>query len=399
MSARLLLERLDSKLALLTTGPCDAPARQQTLRATIAWSYDLLQPEAQQLLDRLSVFGGSFGVDAAERVGQAKLDELALLVEHNMVIRVPSSSGALRYGLLETVREFAAEKLEARGESSSTRRRACEWVASLGVEARAGLRGPEQRAWRERLEPELGNVREAVAHSLNESAEVAQRLCADLDEIWVALHLHREGLDAAVAALELGSSRPETRCGALAVVARTALYGGDLAKARQVSEQILAIGRSSEARWLAELTVAHVAAADGDLGAARPAAEAGLALAQESGDEWFVAWALNALATVQFHEGETSEVVGTMLESRRRMAKTGDQRSVFMLDSNIAEFLLGIGRLDEARAVLARLADEGPVIGDVHAELSATSIAASPSCWAGITKRHERSCSSASGVP
>jgi predicted ATPase len=147
-----ILERLSQRLDLLKGGR-DAEARQQTLRATIEWSYELLSPEEQQLFARLSVFSGGCTLGAAEEVCEADLDTLQSLLDKSLVRFTDE-----RYWMLETIREYAAGKLEESGETPEVRRRRALYFADRGVEAGAGLKGLQQEAWLQRLDAERNNL-------------------------------------------------------------------------------------------------------------------------------------------------------------------------------------------------------------------------------------------------
>jgi predicted ATPase len=150
-----LLQRLTQRLPLLTSGRRDAPEHQRTLRATIAWSYDLLDPASQALLARLSVFAGSFPLDAAERVCDADIDTLAALVELSLLKSAPDD----RFVLLETVREFAAERLTDPADLLGQRH--SEWFAEEAERGERELAGSNQRVWLRRLEADYDDVRNA----------------------------------------------------------------------------------------------------------------------------------------------------------------------------------------------------------------------------------------------
>jgi predicted ATPase/class 3 adenylate cyclase len=182
--------RLHDRFKLLTGGSRVALERQQTLRALVSWSYDLLQEQEQMLLDRLSVFAGGFDLQAAEVVCSAEplvpddvIDLLGSLVEKSLVM-VDQDDGTSRYGLLETirefarehwtrrydmlgtVREFAQERLVDRNDLSATAARHCDYYLDMAKTARSGLQGPEQAEWMRRLEAELDNLRAAIALAL-----------------------------------------------------------------------------------------------------------------------------------------------------------------------------------------------------------------------------------------
>jgi len=177
----LLLERLERRLPLLTGGARDAPERQQTLRATIEWSYDLLDPRLQRVFSCLAAFRGTFSLDAAERVATADLDEIAGLVDWNLLKPI----GQGRFLMLETIREYGVELLDASGESDEIRDRHLDFFLALVVEAEPNLTGPDQRQWYDRLRLEQDNLREALAYACDSGdGERALMLAGTIWRFW-----------------------------------------------------------------------------------------------------------------------------------------------------------------------------------------------------------------------
>ncbi|GAB4581982.1 MAG: hypothetical protein Fur0022_47340 [Anaerolineales bacterium] len=169
-----LVARLDRRLPFLTGGARDAPARQQTLEAAIAWSYDLLNEPEKTCLCRLSVFRGGWTLEAAQAVcGDEKhvLDTLAALVDHSLVQSIYLETGEVRFTLLETIREFALARLDERGEIREVQGQHARYFLSLAVQSERGLQGREQVAWMRRLSAENNNLRAAFAWSLSEQGD------------------------------------------------------------------------------------------------------------------------------------------------------------------------------------------------------------------------------------
>lgn len=154
-----LLARLDARLPLLTGGPKDLPARQQTLRATLEWSAELLDDEEIRDLTRLAVFAGGWTLAAAEAVCGTTADRLASLIDHSMVTRIPTG-GCSRYSMLETIREYAVERLEQ--DRNATARRHAEFFCRLCERAEAELEAADQAAWLDALERDHDNLRAAL---------------------------------------------------------------------------------------------------------------------------------------------------------------------------------------------------------------------------------------------
>jgi len=169
LSPRMLLTRLDCRLALLTDGPRDLPERQRTLRATIDWSYALLDVSEQLLLGRLAVFAGGWTLDAAEHVSAAVgplavsvLDGLSALLNKSLIQRSDGGNGEPRFSMLETVREYALERLTERGEAELAQAAHATYFVALAEQAEPLLHGPDQIAWFDRLDEEHANLRIAL---------------------------------------------------------------------------------------------------------------------------------------------------------------------------------------------------------------------------------------------
>ena len=170
LSPQALLKRLDDALGLLSGGAVDAAERQRTLRATIAWSYDLLSAQEQTLFARLAVFAGGFRIEAAEQVcnpngelGIDVLDGLGSLLEKSLLRQRDDPDGEPRFWMLETIRVYAAEQLEASGRVEETRDRHADWCLDLAERAEPELEGPNHAAWLSQLEDEHDNLRAALS--------------------------------------------------------------------------------------------------------------------------------------------------------------------------------------------------------------------------------------------
>src|SRR5262249_52767907 len=154
-----LLGRLGDRLGALGEGPRDAPARQRTMRAAIAWSYDLLAPDEQTLFRRLAVFAGGFDLDAAEAVAGAEaLHRLASLCDMSLGLPDRLPVGEPRFALLERIREFGLERLEARGEGTATHDAHTAYFAGLAETAERDFHGPAEESWFDRIEADLANL-------------------------------------------------------------------------------------------------------------------------------------------------------------------------------------------------------------------------------------------------
>ena len=193
LSPAALLARLEQRPRLLTGGPADLPPRLQSMSDAIAWSYDLLDPQAQALFRRLSVFVGGFALEAATAVsgGDAHdvLDGLRALIDQSLVLAVEGTSSgerepSSRFLMLETIREYGLERLAESGEEEETRRRHAHWVMTLAEAAEPHLFGPCEREWNNRFDAELGNLRAALAWSLTNDPTLTLRIAAPLWAYW-----------------------------------------------------------------------------------------------------------------------------------------------------------------------------------------------------------------------
>ena len=192
-----MLDRLGKRLQILTGGARDLPARHQTLRSTIDWSYDLLTPAEQALFARLGVFVGGATLDAVEAVcwtrttrtragpSDEAIDGLGSLLDKSLVRRRDAASGEPRFAMLQTIREYAVERLRADGGLDESRERHASYFAGLAEEAEPQLVSADQTLWIERLDDELGNLRAVLQWSLESGRlEVGLRVVGALPRYW-----------------------------------------------------------------------------------------------------------------------------------------------------------------------------------------------------------------------
>jgi predicted ATPase len=239
-----LLARLGHSLELLTGGPRDLASRQQTLRATMEWSHELLDPGEQRLFARLAVFTGGCTLEAAERVCSASLDQLEALVDKNL-LRRREAAGEGRFWMLETIREYAQERLEEADSVEGARRAHVDYYLALAQQLAAELdRG--QRAALDALERELDNFRSGFAWTQEADPEAALRLTAALSSSWYA----RDQLVEGCRWFEAVLGQPQARSHELAVIAaeygRLHLFLGEPEPAAERVEQALELARTLE---------------------------------------------------------------------------------------------------------------------------------------------------------
>jgi non-specific serine/threonine protein kinase len=295
---------------LLTAGQRTAVPRQQTLRATVDWSYALLAEPERALLRRLSVFAGGWTLQAAETVAagdgiesHAVLDLLTLLVDKSLVL-AEEQGGTVRYRLLETIRQYAREKLDEAGETSSIGDRHLDYFLRLAEDADRGLRGPEQPLWLDRLEAEHDNLRAALQWSLTtESGEAALRLSGALAWFWWCRGYLQEGRRWLARALASVAERSAARTCALYGAAWLAHHVHDLAAAHELAAESLEIARDLADRaaeaWALHI-MGRIAYFENDPARARACGERSLALAESLGDRGLIAWALHLLGLAAY---------------------------------------------------------------------------------------------------
>ena len=249
---RLLLERIQSRLDLLSRGPRDLPERQQTLRALLDWDYELLQDEERNAFRRLSVFARGFSLEAATRVGfpdQDELDALELiesLLRKSLIAQADVIHGVARFAMLNTLREYASEKLEEAGEAAEARRRHAFYFTELAEDASARLRDPDQVRWLDTLEVERDNMRVALswADSLKE-AETELRLAGALASFWESRGYLTEGQRWLERALSNAGADadPFLKARALDGAGILARSQGELKRSRTLLEESVALRR------------------------------------------------------------------------------------------------------------------------------------------------------------
>jgi predicted ATPase len=317
LSPSSMLTRLTSRLQLLTGGSRDLPQRQQTLRAAIDWSYDLLDAAEQKLFRRLSVFVGGCTLEGAEAVCDTKgdldldlLDGMASMVDKSLVQQVEPARGESRFVMLETIREYALEKLEASGEEALTKRAHTAYCLVLAEEEATEQSGAEGAEWLERFASEHDNFRAALEW-LTETgdAEWGLRLGTALFRYWEIREYLAEGRDRLGRLLKLAGAATPTKLRVRALFAAGVLAGeqGDYASADALINESQDIARElgDKTGIAVSLNALAVFARDrGDVATAHILFEASLGLWRELGDEKAVARALSNLANVLKLQGD-----------------------------------------------------------------------------------------------
>ena len=356
-----LLARLEHRLQMLVGGARDLPERQQTLRAAIAWSYDLLHAGEQALFRRLCVFVGGATLEAVEAVchtagdleGDA-LGWLAALVDKSLLRREEGPGGEARVGLLETIREYGREQLATSGEQVATERSHAAYYLALAEEAEPALTGAEQVTWLARLEREHDNLRSALRWAL-ESGEVegGLRLAGTLWRFWVMRGYLREGRRWLETLLNRDADvAPASRARALHGAGVLARDMGDCTRADLLLGESLALWRElADSTGIATALngLGSVAWQRGDLARARALHEEGLALRQEMGDTGGVIISLNNLGLVVQDQGDLARAEALFEEVLAFFRERGNRRGIAGSLNNLGEVALAQGNLTRAR--------------------------------------------------
>jgi predicted ATPase/class 3 adenylate cyclase len=344
LTPELLLARLDRALPLLTGGARDAPERQRTLRATIEWSYDLLDDEAKRLFAAASVFAGSFPLDAAEEVCGAELDMLAALVDLSLL----KPLGDSRFLMLETIREFALERLEALGGREETRLRHADYYLRLAEQSEPGLAGAEDREWLSRLDLEQDNLRAALALAREQGLpELALRLVSSLRWYWSArgaIAELRRWLDEALE--RPGETLPEQRADVLQAAALNAYWAGEYDQTERYAQQMLEIARrlGDREREVSALTKLGAAASGfGQHQRSRALMDEALDLARELGKPERLALSLSNSAAAALQDGDFARAAELCEESLAVGEGVVDSAGAAGAHLNLSEARLRLG--------------------------------------------------------
>jgi predicted ATPase len=399
-----LLRRLDDRLPVLTSGARDAPERQRTMRGAIAWSYDLLDPAERELFARLGVFRGGWTLDAAEGICGADLDAMGSLVDKSLVRRTGE-----RFSMLETIREFAVERLVERPDAGDLRARHATWYLALAEGALPGLRGGGQEEWIERLEAEHDNIRAALRRSLDDGApERALRLGWTIGEFW---YLHgdfgearawltevldrsspargedramaltfagwfaaEQGDPAATPLLEDALDRslgapPATR--AFVMTQLMVFLPDDPARARMLAGEAVSLARTSDDRWVLSIALgnrAELLRADGDLAGATALYGESLRVCRAIRDRFHETLCLTNLGEMSHIAGDTVSARELLDQARHLAEANHDRRNLSTALLDLGWVSLTEGKLEESarwfRASLLILRELGtlPVI-------------------------------------
>lgn len=413
--------RLDNRFRLLTGGSRTALPRHQTLQALIDWSYDLLSEAERTLLRRLSIFAGGWTLEAAEAICAGEglkhdevLDILIQLVNKSLVISDHESDAEARYRLLETIRQYARERLLEAGGGEEVRDRHLDYYLKFAERSEPELRGPNQVVWLDRLEKEVDNVRAALEWSLDVNVEAGLRMASALLWFWHIRAGKSEGIDWLERALSAdvqepyGPALPPTRvlirgkalnaagslmimhgnaeraCGlseeslklhqelgpsgrqgtayALWNLAQGASYREDLEQAEGLAQKSLTLFREVGDKFGIAQCLDHLgsyALIRGDYAESKKIWEDDSALRREIGDRDGIAWTLSCLANLAFWQGDYDQADTLYIESRNVFHEIGNRWGVSMALSGMGSVMLAQGEFERA----AKLYEEALVYG------------------------------------
>jgi len=390
-----ILERLENRLKLLTGGAKDLPARQQTMRGTIEWSYDLLDEEGKILFRQLAVFVGGFTIEAAESVVRCPLsvvkdsvnDEIPMttdngrlaidvlngitsLVENSLLVQAETVNGESRFRLLEVVREYSLERLAEKGELEEMRCSHAKFFLNLATTAQPKLNGAEQTKWLSILETEHDNLRAALAWNFENDAETALRLARALCEFWYVRGYLTEGSAALHEILRrttdlLSPLRGEALVGAGILEQRR----GDVVKVRELFTEARAVGaKVGDADIIATALngLGIGSAAEGDETAARAFLEEGLRVSQAAKNQRYIGLFLNNLGEHARRRGDYAEARRLYAESLIIQRELGNTRIVGIALGNLGRVSHLQNDLAAAREFYTESLEISHSLGDLH---------------------------------
>jgi predicted ATPase/DNA-binding CsgD family transcriptional regulator len=327
LSPSTMLARLDHRLELLVSGSRDAPSRHRALRDTIGWSVELLDDDESALFRRFSVFVGGCALEAVEEVCGGELDDLESLVDKSLV-RVEDE----RFGMLETIREFAGELLDADAEAEGIRRAHAEHYLRFVQAATPSLAASEQAAWRATLEADHDNIRAALRFSIDMGdSATALQLCASMWRFWFERGYLSEGRRWLEESLAVSSEASQARVRVLSGNGVLAHYQGDYDLAEELSRDALELSRAlNDAEGAAEsyTGLALVRRTRGDYAAAEALFREALAVYEGIADEAGVARALDRLAMCLVVAGDMDRARPLFERSLALFQRLGDSHGV-----------------------------------------------------------------------
>ncbi len=360
-----ILERLTERFGLLSRGSRAAPERQQTLRASVEWSFDLCAKPERLLWARASVFVGGFELDAVEGIcGDEKLpaeellDVVAGLVDKSILVRDDSGDGTARYRMLETLRDYGHEKLRDGGQHDRLRRRHRDWYTDLARGFDADLISPRQTDWFARVDRELSNIRAALQYSQDDpdGAGAILTVATSLYLFWTGRGLTREAYFWLEHGLARSTDPTTTRVKALYSSTMLAGMLGDLTAANSKAQQAAEVAATLDdprARAIASSAAGMVALFRGDLAGAVPCYQRSVdELAAEQGEYLF--WRLSALGGLAMAKGMVGDVDGATACHEATLAICEPRGESWIAGASLCQLGIGLWRRGELDAATAR---------------------------------------------
>jgi predicted ATPase/transcriptional regulator with XRE-family HTH domain len=378
LSPQSLLTRLNHRLEVLTTGPTDAPERQQTMTNAIAWSYSLLAQPQRRVFRRLSVFAGGWDLQAAEAVcegladGMSLLERLSALIDASLVVIENRSEDQPRYRMLEVIREYAAENLAASGEEEEARNAHATFFSELTRQAEPELWGIDQKAWLNRLERDHDNLHVALRWMIDcADAEPGMRMAVNLSQFWYLRGHFRESRALCTELLALPQRRglQALRSALLEGIMVIPLRQGDYSVARAYADEALALAHEVGDLRLTASTHASLGFAarlQGDYVTARLALDEGLRLARILGDVTLVARCLHHLGLLALEaDNDLGNAWVLNDESLALYQQIGDSRMIAVLHGTLGRVARHRGAPLQARELLVESISALRDLGDL----------------------------------
>ena len=371
LSAGQLAARIDDRFRLLAGGGRGGLPRHRTLQAAIEWSHDLLSETEQTCFRRLAVFSGGCTLEAAEAVcpddslSAAEIFETVTALVDRSLLTTEERCGSMRYGMLESIHQFARTRLERAGEAAELSRRHREWL--LDYARQADLEGPDQGAWLDLLETDLENFRIGLEDA--SAAEPRLELAGLLAPFWMVrghTGLGRRWLEGALAAAGPAAS-PRLRAAALDGLGQLAAVQADYQAQRSCQQESLAIWRAlgDDARvasCLGDLgSAAHIR---GEYGQARAMYAEALEVANGANDSRLMARCLSGLGRLALHQGDLAKATDYYTDSMACFSRIGDLRRATLILGNLGVVALNRGEYDLARARFEEHLGNARKIGD-----------------------------------
>jgi predicted ATPase len=366
LSPRAIVDRLGERLDLLKDEGPDAQERHRSLRAAIEWSHDLLTEEERQLFSSLGAFTGGFALDAADAVaGSSGLDVIVAvesLLDNSLLRALPTAGDEPRFGMLETIRQYAVERLAARPDESEVRRSHAVHYLRLAEKAEPQLRAPTQLAWLERLDAENDNLRAALEWATEHGdVELGLRGAAGLWRFWQTRSLNGEGRERLerLLALDVRDADPIIVANGIAAAGRLAYMVGDYDTAgRLLHESLLVHRREGTVPWAAMTAgILGLIALTRSADEAAPLIEEAVELARASRDWWVQSVNLSALGELYRARDEAGKARLALEESLRAARECGDLRNIGRILTVLGLVELGQGDHDRARRLFEEALD------------------------------------------